>query len=370
MQENWYQIKNIESVDSPSVVLYQEHLQSNIQEMVKKVDGDLQRLMPHVKTNKMPRVMEQLLHAGITKFKASTIAETEIAAEAGAESVLIAHQLVGPKVQRFLKLPSEFPNTRFSTLVDTENTSRLLNQLAQDQDLTIGVYIDINNGMNRSGIQVGESLEKLVQFILSLLNLEFLGFHVYDGHLRDTNFELRRQKIEDGFIKITQFFNHLKTQHPTLEMICGGTPSFTSHLLNQDRITSPGTCVLWDWGYGEKLTEQSFSYAALLVTRVISKPAEGIITLDLGHKSVAAENPIYKRVKFLNLDNYELLSQSEEHGVVKVSNWDKLQVGDVLYGVPYHICPTINLHDEVSVISDGKKVDSWEISARKRKLRF
>ncbi|SHG51964.1 D-serine deaminase, pyridoxal phosphate-dependent [Flagellimonas flava] len=370
MQENWYHINNIETVDSPSIALYREHLKSNIQEMVKRVGGDLQRLMPHVKTNKMPKVMEQLLAAGIKKFKASTIAEAEIAAEVGAKSVLIAHQLVGPKVHRFLRLTSEFPNIQFSTLVDTERTAKLLDQLAQDKGVIASVYIDVNNGMNRSGIQVGESLEELVQFILSLPNLEFLGLHVYDGHLRDPNFEQRKQKIEDGFKEVTQLFNTLKKQLPSIDMICGGTPSFTSHLLNQDRITSPGTCVLWDWGYGEKLTEQSFNYAALLVTRVISKPTEGIVTLDLGHKSVAAENPIDKRVTFLNLDNYELLSQSEEHGVVKVSNWDKLQVGDVLYGVPYHICPTINLHDEVSVISNGKKVDSWEISARKRKLRF
>ena len=128
--------------------------------------------------------------------------------------------------------------------------------------------------------------------------------------------------------------------------------------------------MLWDWGYGEKLTEQSFKYAALVVTRVISKPTEGIITVDMGHKSVSAENPIDKRVKFLNIDDYELLSQSEEHGVIKVKDWDKYKVGDVLYGIPYHICPSINLHDEVSVIENGKKVDTWEITARKRKLRF
>ncbi|WP_422349297.1 hypothetical protein [Flagellimonas sp.] len=56
--------------------------------------------------------------------------------------------------------------------------------------------------------------------------------------------------------------------------------------------------------------------------------------------------------------------------MINVSDWDQFQIGDVLYGVPYHICPTINLHDEVSVIDGGQKVDSWEITARKRKLQF
>jgi D-serine deaminase-like pyridoxal phosphate-dependent protein len=163
-------------------------------------------------------------------------------------------------------------------------------------------------------------------------------------------------------------FLQLKNREPHLKLICGGTPTFTAHLGADDRICSPGTCVLWDWGYGEKLLELEFQYAALLISRVISKPTQGIVTIDLGHKAVGAENPIYQRVKFLNITHYELLSQSEEHGVLRVQNWDKLNVGDVLYGVPYHICPTVNLHDEVSVIRNKNKVAVWDITARKRKL--
>ncbi len=366
----WYQIKNIETVDSPSVVVYKEHLQFNIREMLSKVGGNSQRLMPHVKTNKMPRVMQLLLDASITKFKSSTISEAEIAAEAGAKSVLIAHQLVGPKVDRFLSLISHFPNTSFSTIVDCMDTADFLNEKASSLGMQLKIYLDINNGMNRSGICVGNDLSELVKFVIDAKALNFSGFHVYDGHLRDTDFSIRNEKIENGFLEVSQLFETLKEVHPKIEMICGGTPSFTSHLLKKSRITSPGTCVFWDWGYSEKLQEQNFKYAAVLVTRIISKPTEGIVTVDLGHKSVAPENPIDKRVRFLNLDNYELLSQSEEHGVIKVENWKELKVGDILYGIPYHICPTINLHDEVSVIENGQKVDVWEITARKRRIQF
>lgn len=368
MAKDWYKIENIETVDSPSVVLYLDHLKFNIQEMLSLVQGDAHRLMPHVKTNKMPKVMQQLLEAGISHFKASTIAEAEMAAEAGARSVLIAHQLVGPKVDRFLQLIAHFPSTQFATILDDEDTAKLLNQKASELGVNANVYIDINNGMDRSGIKMGPSLEALVALIGDCKSLQFQGLHVYDGHLRDSDFSLRNQKIEVGLQEVTAYFSRLKEAHPNIQMICGGTPSFTSHLKEENRITSPGTCVLWDWGYSDKLTEQNFKYAALLVTRVISKPTEGIVTVDLGHKSVAAENPIDKRVKFLNLENYELLSQSEEHGVLKVADWDVVKVGDVLYGIPYHICPTINLHDEVSVIENGEKTGSWAIAARKRKI--
>jgi 3-hydroxy-D-aspartate aldolase len=370
MTGNWFKILNIETVDSPSIAVYQNHLSYNIQEMISLVNGETQRLMPHVKTNKMPEVLDMLLVAGISNFKASTISEAEIAAEAGAKSVLIAHQLVGPKVDRYLSLIVHFPRTDFSTIIDSLETASLLNEKALEKGFNLSFYIDINNGMNRSGIKVGLDLDELMAFVPECKGLTFKGLHVYDGHLRDQDFSARSGKIETGLEEVTAYFNTLKKDFPTAKMICGGTPSFTTHLLQKDRITSPGTCVLWDWGYSEKLTEQNFKYAALLVTRIISKPTEGIVTLDLGHKSVAPENPIDKRVKFLNIDKYELLSQSEEHGVLKVNNWNDLKIGDVLYGIPYHICPTINLHDEVSVIKDGVKVAAWEITARKRTLNF
>ena len=203
---------------------------------------------------------------------------------------------------------------------------------------------------------------------MSSNNLLFKGLHVYDGHLRDSEFKSRKQKVEDDLKTVNTLFSKLKRNNSELQLVCGGTPSFTSHLTEDNRICSPGTCLFWDWGYGEKLMEQEFKTAALLVIRVISKPTKGIVTIDLGHKAVASENPIDCRVKFLNLDNYKLLSQSEEHGVLQVENWNDFNVGDVIYGIPYHICPTINLYDEVSVIENNRKVKNWEITARKRKI--
>nr|WP_292968686.1 alanine racemase [Allomuricauda sp.] len=141
MENNWYTIQNVETVDSPSIALYLEHLKYNINEMVSLVEGKTERLMPHIKTNKMPKVMELLLHAGISNFKASTISEAEIAAEAGANAVLIAHQLVGPKINRFLRLIKQFPNTQFSTILDNVDSAEVLNQKAQEKGLTVNIYI-------------------------------------------------------------------------------------------------------------------------------------------------------------------------------------------------------------------------------------
>ncbi|OEK08524.1 alanine racemase [Flavivirga aquatica] len=368
--KDWYEIEDIEKVDSPSIILYEENLMYNLHKIVSMVNGDTSLLMPHIKTNKMPKVISAMISLGIKKFKAATISEAEIAASEGADSILIAHQLVGPKIERFCSLFRHFSNTTFSTIVDNIDSIEKLNKEARKQILKIDIYIDINSGMHRSGVEIGFELDKLIQEIPKFTSLNFGGIHVYDGHLRATDFQKRKSYIESEFRPIKVLFDTLKQAYPDIKLICGGTPSFTSHITEEHRITSPGTCVLWDWGYSEKLKEQEYKYAALLICRVISKPKRGIITIDLGHKSVGSENLINQRVKFLNLKNYELISQSEEHGILQVKNWEKIKVGDVYYGIPYHICSTINLHDDVSVISKGKKVDSWDITARKRKITF
>lgn len=366
--KNWYEVNNVAELDSPSLLLYKERVASNIDKMI-AIAGGTSRLAVHVKTNKMPEVVKMMLAKGIAKFKCATIAEAEMAAMAGAKFIIIAHQLVGPKIDRLIQLHQKYQDVMFASLIDCEEILQETNQKFADKDLTAAVLVDVNNGMNRSGYDLDEHLEDFCLKINSQSNLQFLGLHAYDGHLRDADFGIRKAKIEEGFKQVTTVFNKLQTQiEHTIYLVSGGTPAFTSHATETERLCSPGTCVLWDWGYGDVLQEQPFDYAALILTRVISKPAKGLVAIDMGHKALASENPINKRIRFLNLTDYELLSQSEEHGVLRVEDWENIKVGDVLYGVPYHICPTINLYDEVNVIEQNQATTHWQILGRKRRI--
>jgi D-serine deaminase-like pyridoxal phosphate-dependent protein len=91
------------------------------------------------------------------------------------------------------------------------------------------------------------------------------------------------------------------------------------------------------------------------------------ITTDLGHKSVAAENP-FPRVHFLNAPDAKPVGQSEEHLVAKVPDSSLFKVGDVLYGVPIHICPTVALYEKAAVIENNEAVTEWRVVARDRKI--
>ncbi len=364
----WYKVKNEAELDSPSLLIYKERVQQNIKKMI-AIAGSAERLLTHVKTNKMPEVVKMMLASGITKFKCATIAEAEMVAIAGGKYALISHQLVGPKIERLVLLRQKYPDVLITSLIDCKENADAHNQFFAQNKLISDVFLDINSGMDRSGHELDTNILNLYKYLSNQTNLQIHGLHVYDGHLRATDFEERKNQINDGFIDVKHFMEAIEKENlPKPMIVAGGTPAFTSHALREDTFCSPGTCVLWDWGYGDKLPEQPFEYSALVLTRVISKPKKGLITIDMGHKAVAAENPIDKRIRFLNLLDYELLSQSEEHGVLAVKNWDSVNVGDVFYGVPYHVCPTVNLYDEAYIVELQQVSDTWQVLGRKRKI--
>jgi len=367
---SWYQLQNPEEVISPSLLFYKDRIENNIRGMV-RVAGDANRLVPHVKTHKCAEIIKMQLAQGINKFKCATIAEAEMLADAGAKWILLAYQMVGPNVSRLLQLREKFADVTFASLVDNEKSADDLNEAGLATDTIFNVFIDVNNGMNRSGQETDEALLSLFHYLSGLPHVAFQGAHVYDGHLRNPDFPDRKAAVDEAYDKVLPLFDVIRNHSGSEPMIiAGGSPSFTVHALRDNVFLSPGTNVLWDWGYGDRFHEQPFQHAALVLTRIVSKPTKGILTIDLGHKAVSAENPIENRFRLLNLPSYTLVGQSEEHGVLEVGQdvWETAQIGDVLYALPYHICPTVALHDFASVIENGVVSEEYKIVARNRRI--
>ena len=366
-QDKWYEIENIGDIDSPALIVYPERIQHNIRRMI-DIAGNPDRLRPHVKTNKMREVSGMMMQEGIKKFKCATIAEAEMLGLAEAKDVLLAYQPVGPKIRRLLNLVRVFPSTLFSSLVDNEKTASDLSDLFSQNDQSIDVFIDLNVGNDRTGITPGIQAEKLFHKCRDLPGIRLKGFHIYDGHIREIDFNKRMKQCNNDYREADQFIDACKAQSDDdLEIVVGGTPTFPVHAMKESVICSPGTLLLWDYGYGSRFTDLDFEWAALVITRVISVLADDLICVDLGHKSIASENP-FPRVHFLNSGKLEQVAHSEEHLVMKVLDRTKYSVGDVLYGVPFHICPTTALYERALVVENGVVNEEWLIVARDRRI--
>jgi D-serine deaminase-like pyridoxal phosphate-dependent protein len=364
-KSDWYTITDVDALDTPALVIYPDRVRQNIDRLLAYVD-DVDRLRPHVKTHKSPDASRLLLDAGIRKFKCATIAEAEMLAEAGAPDVLLAYQPVGAKQQRLVNLIQAYPNTRFACLIDNRDTTEQLGKRAIAAGLTIPVYIDLNVGMDRTGILPDDRAVTLYEQLATLPGIQPVGLHAYDGHLRDTDMSVRTARCDAAFAPVAQLREQLQTRGYEPIIVAGGSPTFPIHAQRPDVECSPGTFIYWDEGYGTILPEQPFEPAALVVGRVISLPTPPTLCIDIGHKSVAAEGELAQRLTFLNAPDLRAIGQSEEHLTVDAGDNHAYRVGDVLYGLPHHICPTVALFDRARTIKQGHLSGTWKTTARDR----
>jgi D-serine deaminase-like pyridoxal phosphate-dependent protein len=364
--DGWYRIDNANEVSSPSLLVYPDRIEANIKKAI-EIAGSVDNLRPHVKTHKMAEIVKLQLKYGIYKFKCATISETEMVARCGASDILLAIQPVGPNIARFFKLKEEFNNINISCIADNEEVIIQLSDMARKTGLETHVWLDINNGMNRTGVIPGEKAARLFKRIVDSPMLVAEGFHVYDGHIHETDISLRQKICNDAFISVMGLIEELKNEGISpIKIIAGGTPTFPIHALRKGVECSPGTLILWD-GNSSSFSDMKFSYAAVILSRVISKPGKDLLCLDLGHKAIASEMP-QPRIKFLDIDKYTIVSHNEEHMVIRTASADKYKPGDLLYGIPWHICPTVDRYDTVYVINDHEVTGQWNVEARKRKI--
>jgi D-threonine aldolase len=366
---NWHVVDNADEIESPALLVYPDRIEENIRRMI-KIAGGPERLRPHLKTVKMADVVTLLLGQGIRRFKCATIAEAEMAAEAGAPDVLLANQPVGPHVWRLRVLVERYPGTRFSTIVDDAAAAAALSATFAADDKKLEVWLDVDCGMHRTGVPPGPDAIKFFRQLGVLPGLVMAGLHVYDGHLHESDPVVRGRQCEVAFAPVAALRRELEreTKGP-VRVVAGGTPTFPMHARRGDVECSPGTCVLWDFGYADLFPDLDFLEAALVLTRVVSKPGSDRICLDLGHKAVASENP-QPRVRFITLPDAAVIMHNEEHLVITTAGSGVYAVGNVLFGIPRHVCPTVALYAEAVAVRGGRAVGRWRIVARDRRLRI
>jgi D-serine deaminase-like pyridoxal phosphate-dependent protein len=357
--QEWYRIENVEQIDSPALVVYQERVQENIA-LIMAMVGNTTALRPHVKTHKSAEITEMMIEAGVQKFKCATIAEAEMLGSCGVKDVLLAYQLTSVKIQRWITLIRRYKKTAFSCLVDNLATVAQLSVEAIRSGVVISVYMDLDVGMHRTGLRPDRATADLYETINKFPGIKLKGLHAYDGHINHPDLELRKEWWEKAFAPVLSLKQVLTNRgHKNLKLIAGGSPTFPFLIGKENVECSPGTFVFWDWGYQQSIPELKFQPAALVISRIISIQRGNLICLDLGHKSIASENALEKRVFFLNAPDLKMVSHSEEHLVAEVPEGHSWKIGDVLYGLPYHICPTVALHKNSFVVQKSVCTDTW-----------
>ena len=367
---NWYALEEADPISSPALLVYPDRIDANLRLMIQMVGGDPSRLWPHVKTSKCQSIIERMVAHGIRRFKGATLAELEIAANAGASDLLLAMQPHASMAHRLLDLATAHDSVQTHTLVDCMPSLQMLDQLTQERHQSLTIWIDLDVGMHRTGIAPGPEVVSLLEALDHCPKLRFGGWHAYDGHLHQPSVSERQKACQQWVQSLESWWAGVpRLQDKPQPLIAGGTPTFPMHATRPDSICSPGTSVLWDAGYASHFPDLEFQWACVLMGRVVSKPAEGILCLDLGHKSVASEMP-HPRLHCLNLRVDRFVGHSEEHLVVSSEEAHQKPVGAVIYAIPWHVCPTVALHQELYRVESHRASGKWPVEARQRRLKY
>lgn len=361
---NWLDL-DLEDIDTPAILVSEDLVIKNIEAAIKRV-GSVDRFRPHVKTHKTLEVAKMQMDQGIHKFKCATIAEAEMLGLAGAKDVMIAYQPQGPKLKRIVDLIKTYEETTFSFLIDNIGTSRTLAQYFTNEFKAV-VFVDINDGHDRTGISPSNA-SILIRELSDVDYISIAGLHCYDGHIRMPDLEERVKQGNSAFQEVMSLRKELeKLLDRKVELVAGGSPSFSVHADDKEVTCSPGTFVFWDERYSSNYKELPFQKAAVLATRVISKINNHRYCLDLGHKSVASEFP-FPRVKFLEEMEIIQKGHSEEHLIIETTLPNALRVGQLLLAFPMHVCPTVALYDHLEVWLENGQHTQWPVVARNRSI--
>ena len=365
-----YAIADTSEIFSPALVIFADLVEQNLAEMV-RIAKDPARLRPHCKTHKMRQVIELELAAGIAKHKCATIAEAEMLAQCGVIDIFLAYNPVGPNIRRVVKFAEKYPAVRLSVTADHPAPLAELARVAAAAGRLIHVLVDIDSGQHRTGIAAGAQARELYRQIAASKGITPGGFHLYDGHNHQQDVGQRRAAVLAGYEPVARLRDELVAEGlPVPRIVAGGTASFPIFAALDDPAIelSPGTIIFQDAGYGEMFPDLNFVPAALLLTRVISRPTPTRITLDLGYKAVASDPPAGNRLFFPELPDAKAVLQNEEHLVLETPLADRFQPGDELFAIPRHVCPTSALHRFAYVVAGGKLAGTWEVAARDRVL--
>lgn len=361
----------IDALDTPCLLVDLDRLEANIRTWQQAISSAGARLRPHVKTHKSTEIAHMQLAAGAAGITVAKTSEAEVFAAAGCDDIFIAYPLVGPaKWQRAAHLAH---SCALTVGVESEAGARGLSAAAQAAGSTLRVRVEIETGLGRCGVPQ-QGAAALCRLVADLPGLELDGLYTF----RSAFFPGANGRgadllgAEEGRL-MANLAEQLRAEGlPIHEVSAGSTPTARA-CAAVPGITEvrPGTYVFGDYMMAAKGVI-SYEQAALsILCTVVSRPGPERATVDGGSKTFSGDtNPAglglagYARV----VDAESVVTGlSEEHGVVQLAEGHQPQVGDRLAFYPLHVCPTVNLSDELIGVRGGLVECMFPVQARGRR---
>lgn len=359
----------VSELETPALLVDVDAMERNAEEYVAFADEQGIDLRSHVKTHKnadIARYQDRISDGG--GICCQTLGEAEVMAKNGIDDIYLSYQLVGErKLNRGVWLAERLKS--FATTVDNVANTDPLEAAAAERDTTVDVVVEIDLGLNRTGVAPGDPAVELANYVAEAEHLSFQGLLAYDAHVKseaETQSEFEEYCWEAMELTAETVDSIGDSGLDVQEVKVGGTA--TSRYSGRHPVVTeinPGMYPFNDVG---ELQLRPFDVdkedcAATVITTVISKPSDDRVVVDAGSKSLSLDKPEMPVPK--HRDDIVYANASEEHGWIDTSDCkDDIEVGDRLEFIVPHVCTTINLHDHMIGVRDGEVVDVWDVQAR------
>lgn len=362
-------------LDSPALLVDVTTLRANIARMQGMADGFGVRLRPHVKTHKCPEIARLQIEAGAAGITVAKVGEAEVMAAAGVEDILIANQVLGsPKLTRLRELAG---SARVAILVDSSEGVRQAGAAFRGADRDLDVLIEVDTGKGRCGLRELDEILELADRIADVGGLRLRGVETHEGHVptgAESPDQLESRALAAGR-RLVEVAEALRERgHQVGELSVGSTPA-APYTAEVGGITEmrPGTYVFNDVNQMALDQAAPGDCALSVLATVISRPTADRAVLDAGSKSLFVE-PARRAFALTDYEGHgyireapraRIVSLSEEHGVVHIPDGVEFpSIGEKVRIIPNHVCPAVNLHEEMNVVEADEVVAVWPIAAR------
>ncbi len=346
----------LDDLETPSVIVDLDVMQRNIEAMQKYCDEHGFDFRPHIKTHKIPEIAHLQLQAGAVGITCQKIGEAEVMAAAGIRDILIYYNIIGPaKLERLSRLAKR---VHLSVAVDSSQVLQGLGEMTDRENCRIGIFIDCDTGLHRTGVRTPQEAIQLVKEIQTYPNLEFRGLSTFP--LKDAS--------GSWFEQALGAFRAQGLEVPYISAGSSAGPKI-AHQLQGIRGLVAGTYVFYDRSSVEiGLTDLDHCAARVLAT-VVSRPSDTLATIDAGSKTLSSDFGYMKDGNgygyVVEYPEARIFSLSEEHGQIDFSGCSRVpEVGERISVIPNHVCAMMNLHDTVYGVRRDRVEAVWDVAAR------
>ncbi len=345
-------------LDTPALWVDLDTLEANITRLARHFDSARVQWRPHIKGIRVPAIAHKAIAAGAIGVTCATIREAEAMAASGVNDILIANEMVGArKIARLAQLCQQ---ANVKVIVDNADNVRELNAAAIQQKLRIGILIDVNTGMNRTGLMPGPAVVQLAKAVDCSEGLRFFGLMTWEGHTLVIDDPAERQRATTGAIQqLLAMAEACRAAGLEARIVSGGgsgTYQTTASIKGMTEIQAGGA-IFCDVLY--QRWEVATKPCLFVKTIVSSRPAPDRIIIDAGFKTL----PIWHaQPRGIGLPAVKSHQSSAEHGIITLEGPDeRIKVGDALdFIVGYTDCTTI-LHRKLYGMRRGMVEVEWDV---------